>query len=79
MSPSRFQVHTPLLAIVPNGTKETYVTLLTGTLGEILDLPDKLHQPGLVSIRVQGEVLYTFVRDLQENAIIEPMTCDMSD
>jgi hypothetical protein len=57
--------------------KETYVTLLTGTLGEILDIPDVLHRPGFVRIRVQGETLYTFVRDLQDNAIVQPQPYDI--
>jgi hypothetical protein len=79
-STSRFQVHTPLLAMKSStDKKETYVTLLTGTLGEILDVPDKLHRPGFVSIRVQGEVLYTFARDLQDNVIVERMTSNIFD
>jgi hypothetical protein len=57
------------------GPKEPYVTLSVGTVGEILDIPDKLGRPGLVTIRVNDETLYTFARDLQENTIIEPMAC----
>ena len=69
-STTRFQVHSPLLVMMSVGPKETYVTLAVGTVGEILDLPDKLNDPGLVTIRVNGETLYTFARDLQDNAII---------
>jgi hypothetical protein len=72
-STSRFQAHSPLLVMMPRGPKETYVTLAVGTVGEILDLPDKLSQPGFVTIRVNGETLYTFARDLQDNAYIESL------
>ena len=75
-STSRFQVHSPLLVMMPNGSKEKYVTLVVGTMGEIVDLPDKLSQPGFVTIRVNGETLYTFARDLQENAILEPCAAE---
>jgi hypothetical protein len=74
-STSRFQVHTPLLVMMSTGPKETYVTLSVGTVGEILDVPDKLSRPGLVTIHVYGETLYTFARDLQENTFIEPLAC----
>jgi hypothetical protein len=76
-STSQFQVHSPLLVMMPSGPKETYVTLTVGTVGEIIDGPDTLDHPGFVTIRVNGETLYTFARDLQENAIIEPLVCDI--
>lgn len=59
-----------------NGPKETYVTLAVGTVGEFIAGPDTLDHPGFVTIRVNGETLYTFARDLQENAVIEPLACD---
>jgi hypothetical protein len=75
-STSRFQVHSPLLVMMPRGPKEIYVTLAVGTVGEFIDGPDTLDHPGFVTIRVNGETLYTFARDLQENAVIEPLACD---
>jgi hypothetical protein len=77
-STSRFQVHTPLLVMMSTGPKETYVTLSVGTVGEILEIPDKLSRPGLVTIRVNGETLYSFVCDLQENTFIEPLACGVT-
>ena len=64
---------------VVNRQKRNIRDLVDGTLGELLDVPDKLHRPGFVSIRVQGEVLYTFARDLQDNAIVERMTSNIFD
>ena len=55
-STSRFQVHTPFLAMKSTRLKKHYVTLSIGTVGEILDVS----QPGFVNIRVSGETLYTF-------------------
>ena len=70
-APHYFQVHTPLLAMKSTGTMEAYVMVSVGTVGEILDGLEKLNHPGFVKIRVKGEALYTFVRDLQDNAFIE--------
>ena len=42
-------------------------------------VPDTLNHPGFVTIRVNGETLYTFARDLQENAIIEPQAYGASE
>jgi len=78
-STSRFKVRAPLLAVKSVGRKETYVTLSVGTLGEILDIGDNLNHPGFVTIRVDGEMFYTFVRDLQESATIEPRKCQASE
>ena len=72
---SRFKVHTPLLAVKSVGRKETYVTLSFGTLGEILDTGGNVNDPGFVTIRVDGEMFYTFTRDLRENATVEPAAC----
>ena len=71
--PSHFQVHTTLLAMKSTGPQETYITIPVGTLGEILDGNDRLNRPGLVRIRVRNEILYTFARDLHENAFIEQL------
>jgi hypothetical protein len=68
---SHFQVHTTLLAIESIGTKERYVTVPVGTLGDIVDGSDTLDQPGFVEIRIQGKTFYTFARDLHQNAYIE--------
>ena len=73
-STSRFQVHTPFLAMKSTRLKKHYVTLSIGTVGEILDVS----QPGFVNIRVSGETLYTFTRDLEANVIFEPPVCGAS-
>jgi hypothetical protein len=78
-STPHFQVHTALLAMKSTGPKEAYVVVSVGTVGEILDGPEKLNQPGFVKIRVQGEALYTFARDLQDNALIESLPYDTYD
>ena len=76
-STPHFQVHTALLAMKSTGPKEAYVTVSIGTVGEILDGPEKLNHPGFVKISVRGEELYTFARDLQDNTILEPLVCDI--
>ena len=78
-STTHFQVHTSLLAMKSTGPKEAYVTVSVGTVGEILDGPEKLNSPGLVKISVKGETLYTFARDLQYNAFIEAPPSDIYD
>ena len=78
-STAHFQVHTTLLAMKSAGPKEAYVMVSVGTVGEILDGPEKLNHPGFVKISVRGEELYTFARDLQYNAFIESLPCDTYD
>jgi hypothetical protein len=65
--------------MIPSGPKQTYVTLAVGVVGEIIDGPDKLDQPGFVTIRVAGETLYTFARDLQQNAVLESIASNSLD
>ena len=55
------------------GPKEKYIAVPVGTLGGIVDGNDKLNHPGLVRIRVKGETLYTFARDLHENVFIDSL------
>ena len=76
-SKPHFQVHTTLLAMKSTGPKEAYITVSVGTVGEILDEPEKLNHPGFVKISVRGEELYTFARDLRDNTILEPLVCEI--
>jgi hypothetical protein len=79
ISTPHFEIHTPLLAMKSIGRHEEYITLSVGVVGEILDAIDSLIEPGFVTIRVGEETLYTFARDLQQNAIIESMVCNTFD
>jgi hypothetical protein len=78
-STPHFQVHTTLLVMKSSGSQEAYVTVSVGTVGEILDGTEKLKDPGFVKIRVNGEMFYTFARDLKGNAFIDSLPYDIYD
>lgn len=65
-----FVVHSPMLAIKSLTRQQVYVTLNTGTFGEILEMYGPNGSSGLVLINVRGEFLLTWKRDLEERAEI---------
>ena len=62
----RFRVHSPFLAVKSLTSHQVYVTLPVGAIGEIIECSDDLEQPGFVLMKVAGETLFTWARDLQE-------------
>ena len=61
-----FTVHSPFLAIKSLNGRSFFVTLPVGTVGEIIEAYDDLDRPGFVLIKVAGDTLFTFARDLRD-------------
>lgn len=67
---AHFVVHSPMLAVKSLTGRQVYVTLTTGTSGEILETYGQSGSRGLVSIRIRDECLFTWKRDLEDRAEI---------
>jgi|HubBroStandDraft_6_1064221.scaffolds.fasta_scaffold507473_2 hypothetical protein len=75
VSGSRFRVHSPFLAMKALTGRRVYVTLPVGTGGEILELyetHDEVGRSRLALIQVNGETLFTFLQDLEDQSEIVP-------
>ena len=60
-----FTVHSPVLAMTSLSQRSLFVTLPVGTVGKIIEEYDDLDRPGFVLIRLAGDTLFTFARDLR--------------
>ena len=64
-SGSRFP---PFLALKSQSNRQIYVTLPAGTTAEIVGTYDDLVRPCLIMMKVDGEILFTWARDLDRHS-----------
>jgi hypothetical protein len=67
-SGSRFRVTSPFLALKCQSNRQIYVMLPVGATAEIVGTYDDLARPCLITMKVNGEVLFTWARDLDRCA-----------
>jgi hypothetical protein len=57
------RVVSPILVVTPSNKPHGFITVPQGSL---IETPDGFHEPGLIPIKLAGQELLAFTRDIEE-------------